>query len=550
MIQVNVSGELAYNSRLPAYSLLALSYTEGLNKAGTAQIKMPPGHPAYDLFAPYKPIVTIYEDGVLLFRGRPLKPQDDFYNRRTITCEGERCFFQDAAMAPYLYQAAPDEIFRDVVETYNSQVEEDKRFVVGEVTVKDDNDYLRMENSSPEQVGDTIDKLVKRCGGYIVFTTTADGKRAVNWYAELNYRNNQSIEFGHNLTNFSRVTENNELATRIIPSGAKDMETGEYVTIESVNDGVRYIEDAEAIQLRGIITRPVTFDNVTQPANLKRKAEEWLAKNRNLITSLTVTALDLAKLHNSGQLISPDSIGAIRETLDAFRVGDLVRVRSRPHRVDEDFLLTDRTVNLLTQGASLITMGKKASSLTGISKDHNLDSRSELQATVRDVRAEYTLNIANAVAETQRALTTLIEQTSEAIRLEVSESYATNGNLEEAISTSMTQLSDQFLFEFNSLRATVDENDADARAKLTEIYNYISFENGDIKLGASDSAITLTLENDTIVFKKNGVQFGWWDGVDFHTGNIVVEVNERAQFGAFAFVPRSNGSLSFLKVGG
>lgn len=40
------------------------------------------------------------------------------------------------------------------------------------------------------------------------------------------------------------------------------------------------------------------------------------------------------------------------------------------------------------------------------------------------------------------------------------------------------------------------------------------------------------------------------DGVDFHTGNIVVDVNERAQFGNFAAIPRSNGSLSWLKVRG
>jgi hypothetical protein len=60
----------------------------------------------------------------------------------------------------------------------------------------------------------------------------------------------------------------------------------------------------------------------------------------------------------------------------------------------------------------------------------------------------------------------------------------------------------------------------------------------------------LTLDNDMIIFKRNGEQFGWWDGVDFHTGNIVINVNERAQFGNFAMVPRSNNSLSFLKVGG
>lgn len=81
---------------------------------------------------------------------------------------------------------------------------------------------------------------------------------------------------------------------------------------------------------------------------------------------------------------------------------------------------------------------------------------------------------------------------------------------------------------------------------------YIKFTSDTaITIGSGDSAITLEIDNETgIIFKKNGEQFGWWDGTDFHTGNIVVNVNERAQFGNFAFTPRSDGSLMFLKVGG
>jgi hypothetical protein len=134
--------------------------------------------------------------------------------------------------------------------------------------------------------------------------------------------------------------------------------------------------------------------------------------------------------------------------------------------------------------------------------------------------------------------------------MEVSETYTTNEKLDERISTSFSQLSDSFSFEFNELRRIVDENDAAAQDRFTEIYKWIRFEDGSIKLGSSDSNITLTIENDKISFMKNGDQFGWWDGDDFHTGNIVVEVNERAQFGNFAWVPRSDGSLSLLKVGG
>jgi hypothetical protein len=302
-----------------------------------------------------------------------------------------------------------------------------------------------------------------------------------------------------------------------------------------VNGGQDYIQDDEAVGLHGFIIKPVIWDDVTEPVNLLRKAQEWLEANRYVITSLRLSALDLSY---------------IDKDIDTYQVGDTIRVKSLPHRVDEDFLLTERTEDMLNPANSLITMGKELSTLTGADVAGDRQNQAGLQKVTSQITADYQLNVTNVIAEAEKSLISLIEQTSETIIAEVSQTYATNDQVTEAVSTSMTQLADQFLFEFESLKSTLDGNDAEARAQFEEIYKYISFENGDIKLGASDSAITLTLENDMIVFRKNGVQFGWWDGVDFHTGNIVVEVNERAQFGNFAFVPRSNGSLSFLKIGG
>ncbi|MFX7845274.1 hypothetical protein ABTK14_23745, partial [Acinetobacter baumannii] len=77
--------------------------TAALNKSGTASLIMPQYHPAYNKFTSYRTVVEIYRDNVLLFRGRSLYPSDDFYNRRTITCEGERGFFRDGVMRPYVY---------------------------------------------------------------------------------------------------------------------------------------------------------------------------------------------------------------------------------------------------------------------------------------------------------------------------------------------------------------------------------------------------------------------------------------------------------------
>lgn len=537
MIQVYTDGALAYDSRLEDYDLLGLTVTTALNKGGTAKIVMPPNHPAYSAYVSYKSIVEIYRNGLLQFRGRALYQSEDSLNRRTVFCEGELCFFQDAVSRPYLYQDSPTAIFKAVVGVYNSQqIDSAKQFKIGTVTVSDSNDYIRLESEGAEPVLSTINKLLERCGGYIVFTTDAtDGSRVINWYDTLGYKSGQVIEFGENLLDFSRNGSNTAMATAVLPYGAKDSDTGLRVTIESVNHGVDYIQDDEAVALRGFILKAVNWDDVTEPANLLRKAREYLETNRYIITSLQLSALDLSYVDKS---------------IDSYQVGDTIQVLSKPHGVDDDFLLTERTEDLLNPANSKITLGRDIRTLTDADVAGDDKSLSELHKVTHQITADYALNIANAVQQTEAALASLIEQTSEAIKLEVSQTYLTNDQLTESVSSSMTQLADQFLFEFDSLRATVDANDVEAREQFDEIHKYISFENGAIKLGSSDSAITLTIENDMIVFKKNGVQFGWWDGVDFHTGNIVVEVNERAQFGNFAFVPRSNGSLSFLKVGG
>lgn len=534
MIQMHIDGALAYDSRLEDYELLTLKATTGLNKGGAATIVLPPGHPAYGRFNAYKSVVEIYRDDKLKFRGRPLPPSDDYYNQRTVVCEGELCFLRDSQRRPYLYQDTPAAIFTDLIGVHNSQVDEAKRFKVGTITVTDANDYVRLESEEADNTLAVVNKLLERCGGYIIFTTDTDGSRVINWYAELGYRSSQVIEFGENLLDFSRDSSSNEdLATALLPYGAKDSETGLRVTIESVNDGLDYIVDEQARQLRGFILATKTWDDVTEPANLLRKAEEWLDTNKNIVTALRLTSLDLSYYD---------------KTIDSYEVGDQIPVLSKPHSLDEDFLLTEKEEDFLDPKNGTITLGKDKRTLTGADVAGDDKSLSELHKVKHQVKADYTVNTAKAVQTTEQSLISLIEQTSEAIRLTVSENYTTNDELTEQLNTTMTQLSDQFLFEFNSLKAVVDGNDSDSRTKFDEIYKYISFEGGVIKLGNSESAITLTVENDRISFKKNGHEFGWWDGEDFHTGNIVVEVNERAQFGDFAFMPRSNGSLSFSKI--
>ena len=76
--------------------------------------------------------------------------------------------------------------------------------------------------------------------------------------------------------------------------GYVEIETEERLTIESVNDGIDYIEDEEAKEAFGIIEGSVEYDDVTEPTNLLSKGREYLVQNNKVLVKYSVTALDLS----------------------------------------------------------------------------------------------------------------------------------------------------------------------------------------------------------------------------------------------------------------
>lgn len=132
--------------------------------------------------------------------------------------------------------------------------------------------------------------------------------------------------------------------------------------------------------------------------------------------------------------------------------------------------------------------------------------------------------------------------------------YVTNADYTEDKKNTDDKMSD--IEDDLSNKATKDDLDGFATSEqYNEIRKYITFTKDGIKI-SSDSTydnpnakhLTLTLDNEAIKFENNGVVIGRWDGTNFYTGDMVVKLNQRAQFGNFAFVPRSDKSLMFLKV--
>lgn len=147
---------------------------------------------------------------------------------------------------------------------------------------------------------------------------------------------------------------------------------------------------------------------------------------------------------------------------------------------------------------------------------------------------------------------TEILQTSKGVFMSALEDYVLTSEYDTFKQTSearMDVMSDEISMNFETTSSQITEVDGEMQSKFAEIGKHITFSTSGITISSGENDISLELDNNAgIVFRKNGVAFGMWNGVDFYTGNIVVEVNERAQFGNFGFVPRSDGSLSFLKL--
>lgn len=147
---------------------------------------------------------------------------------------------------------------------------------------------------------------------------------------------------------------------------------------------------------------------------------------------------------------------------------------------------------------------------------------------------------------------TSIARDTEKIVMAAFEEYVKTSDYDEfrkTVESELLIMAEKISMNFTSTSEQLTYVDGELQTMIETLNKHFDFSVDGLVIRAGDGAMELVLDNDIIKFMKNGQQFGWWDGVNFRTGNIQVDVDEMAQFGNFAFVPQEDGSLSFLKVG-
>ena len=362
MFKIKCDDIVLYDPRFDDLAVIDPTLELELNQPGSLTFKLPPTHPYYGSPQKMKSIISVFQDETEMFRGRIIEEKIDFYKRKQLICEGQLAFLNDTLQRPAEYHDMTVRGYLEqLINSHNKQVSGNKykTFKVGAVTVTDSNDslyrYTNYNSTFSEIKSDLIDDL----GGYLKIRNEEEGAY-LDYLKDSGDLSSQTIEFGENLLDYTHDMDLSDLITAIVPLGAKLEESPiaaleQRLTIESVNDGSDVLISKDAVEQFGYVEGTITWDGISTPEYLLKKAKKYLEDYQFDSVSLEITAVDL---HWTDSQIS------------AFKLGDSIRVISKPHGMDRWFPLTKMTLNLAHLANTKFTLGTSVNySLTTSSRE-------------------------------------------------------------------------------------------------------------------------------------------------------------------------------------
>ena len=349
MYQVLIDGRDLFYPGDPEYSVLDATVKLQLNDSGTFECEVPVTNPEYGNIKNRISMIQVLKDKKEIFYGEVRESEKDFYGTKQVYAVGELAFLFDSIQPQAKYQ---DMTARQLLETWlnihNSQVEDKKKFYVGMVTVHDSNDSLYRFTNQETTLDCIRDKLCDKLNGYLRIRKV-NSKRYLDLVTLQEYGKicEQTIEFGENLLDYSETLSASDLYTAVIPKGAR-LDTSPiegleaYVDITSVNDGKDYLYSEDAVATYGWNRCVVSWDDVTEPSNLKKKGEEWLKDNQFESLTLNLSAADLSLLGSD---------------IESFELGDSIPVYSKPHGMDRTFPVQKLELHLLDPSQDKLELG-------------------------------------------------------------------------------------------------------------------------------------------------------------------------------------------------
>lgn len=468
------------------YILETATIKDQKNSSSTFTFSMAANHMYYNSVYRYRSVIEVYYQRQLIFKGRVIDDSYDWNNTRTVTCESFFGFLNDTIIGPYDYSldTTTDEgseegsaeeseeetttsqqkltigdFFRWVITQHNTTPDAEKRFTIGDVSVKAldpvDKETEIAQTFVSSDYTTTLstlnEKLLDVYGGYLI-VEYANGQNIISYVDNVDNRGSlQAIRLSTNILDYSLENFGSEVYTAIIPLGARKeadaSQKEERVTIESVtSDGRNYVYDEEAVQDYGYIFTTKTWDDITDPATLKATAENELSKTSRGKSTMTLTAFDLS-------LADP--------TMDIFSVLDHVDVEDEFHNVVGRYLIEEKETSLTDPASNTVTIGDERTSISEFIAKKTSDSKNIISNyIINEAMIKWKTTTSYSISEIQQTENNISSQVS---NVEEITGYLSNpdsydnppegsifAKIKKEVSTEVNQTAENISFEFDT----------------------------------------------------------------------------------------------------
>lgn len=361
--------------------LISGKVVKGINSIDTFSFALLPSNPGFNLIRDFMTLVKVYNTNKLRyeFYGRVLYSDTTMAESglitKEVTCESYFGYLCDS------WQLYVEEqnwtvtgLLEKLISVHNSFVEAGKQFTIGEVTVTDPNDNLYC-GIQRENTWDALKKkLLDVLGGELRFRV--DGATIyLDYLTEIGEIRATEIAVSRNMKSIKQEKDPSAYVTRLIPLGAKlkgsdGKDSERRLDISSVNGGIIYLDDEQAIAEYGIHVSTVEWDDVTVASNLKTKGEEWLAENNKILIKYSITALDLS-------LLGLD--------VDDFEVCDYYPIKNALIGVNDTARIIKKSIDVCEEVKSTLEFGENFKTLSDIQLEQSAavnSSKSSVEAQI------------------------------------------------------------------------------------------------------------------------------------------------------------------------
>ncbi|CAK1226694.1 Phage-related protein (PblB) [Fructobacillus tropaeoli] len=360
--------------------------------------------------------------GKVVFDGRVVKIDGSFSGSHTQTLQCEDClaFLHDSTQ---VYRKVQNTTIRDflqmIVDEHNRQVEPYKRFQLGRVTVINSTDNVYRYTDDAQDTFDTIkDKLVSRLGGFLIWHRDGNDQLVLEYLASVGEHIDTPIKLGKNLKSAKREYDVRDIITRLVPIGSPiEQEQTEQSsddtaaaqpksTIETVNNGIRYLDDTALMNRFGIIQKAVEWNNVKVPSILMSKGQEYLKNQRVGLLTWSVEVVDIS-------LLDP--------TYKSFEMGNFYPIYDQFLGLVEDLQVVAKKLDITQPHKMSLTIGTKNRTLSQYQLDYQSamqyaeQQRQNAQQTANDLksRIKELLTVTNRIPEQDKEIADLQQRLKE-----------------------------------------------------------------------------------------------------------------------------------------